>query len=62
MTKFDRGLRLYLLVLVLSWIIITVYLINYENTHKDDFYKKELESYPFDHSEIKDTTKQNGGN
>jgi hypothetical protein len=58
--NWDRGLKIYMTVLILSWFVIIAYLIHYENTHGDDFYKKELESYPYDHSKITDSTLKNG--
>ena len=60
MKNWDRGFKIYMTVLILSWIIIISYLIQYENTHGDDLYKKELESYPYDHSKITDSTLKNG--
>jgi len=54
--KLDKTIKIYLAILILSWIIITVLLVRTETGNPDDFYKKELKSYPYDHSKITDST------
>jgi len=54
--KLDKTMKIYLAILILSWIIITVLLVRTETGNEDDFYKKELKSYPYDHSKITDST------
>jgi hypothetical protein len=53
MKKLDNNLIIYLSVLIISWVIIVWYIINLEN---EKYIKKELESYPFEHSQITDST------
>jgi hypothetical protein len=53
MKKLDNNLIIYLSVLIISWIIIVWYIIKLEN---EKSIKKELESYPFEHSQITDST------
>lgn len=62
MEKIDGGLKKYLLTLTFSWVLIIGYLIYSETKIKnnDQKIKKELESYPFNHSKITDSTLKNG--
>ncbi len=53
MKKLDGGMLTYLTILILSWVVIIIYILS---LNQDDMIKKELESYPFDHSQITDTT------
>lgn len=57
MKRLDKNLVIYTLVSVLSWIAIFYYMVFYLDKPNDEQIKKELETYPFNHSEIKDTTK-----
>jgi hypothetical protein len=53
MKKLDKNLKIYLSILILSWVIIVWYLLNLE---KEKFIKNELKSYPYEHSQITDST------
>jgi hypothetical protein len=58
MNKLDDGLKIYLSILLASWVTIIIYLVNYENQNhiQEEFIKKELDSYPTNHSQISDST------
>lgn len=53
MIKIDKGLKIYLSILIVSWILIIVYLIHFENKNQIE---RQLESYPYNHSQITDST------
>ena len=53
MKKLDGGALIYLAILVLSWVVIIYYLVYIE---RDETIKKELKTYPFEHSRITDST------
>lgn len=36
-----------------------IQMINFKDSLENEFYKKQLETFPFEHSEIKDTTVKN---
>lgn len=57
MKRLDKNLVIYISTLILSWIIIIYYLVVYLDKPNDEQIKKELETYPYNHSEIKDTSK-----
>lgn len=56
MIKMDKGLKLYLSILIVSWILIIFYLIHFENENQIE---RQLESYPYNHSQITDSTLKN---
>ena len=49
----DGGALIYLAILVLSWVVIIYYLVYIE---REETIKKELKTYPFEHSRITDST------
>ena len=53
MKKLDGGALIYLAILVLSWVVIIYYLVYIE---REETIKKELKTYPFEHSRITDST------
>lgn len=57
MKKIDSGMITYLMILIVSWVIIIVYFMYLDSDTK---MKKELESYPYEHSKITDSTLNNG--
>lgn len=58
MNKLDNGLKIYLSILLASWVTIIIFLVNYENQYhiQEQIIKKELDSYPINHSQITDST------
>jgi hypothetical protein len=57
MKKLDKNLKLYLSFLILCWVVIVYYMIFHLkiNDPTDEQIKKELKTYPYNHSQIKDT-------
>jgi uncharacterized membrane protein len=55
--KLDKNLIIYLAVLVISWILIIFYLIK---NPKPSMFDESLETYPYEHSQITDSTLKNG--
>ena len=49
----DTNLRIYLSVLVLSWVVIIIYLLTIK---KEESMENQLETYPYEHSKITDST------
>lgn len=57
-------MKIYLSILILSWVLIIWYLVENPVDPRTDvvpadsteFYKKQLEYYPYDHSKITDST------
>lgn len=53
----DSNLKIYLGILIISWIVIAGYLIYIEN---ENDVQNTLKSYPYEHSKITDSTLKNG--
>jgi hypothetical protein len=53
----DTDVKIYLMILTLSWVLIIVYMV-YES--KETEIKNNLKSYPYNHSQITDSTLSNG--
>lgn len=51
--KTDTNLRIYLSILIISWVVIIFYLM-YISKHEENI--KSIETYPYNHSEITDST------
>lgn len=57
MEKLDKNLKIYLSILIISWIIIIFYFVKYE---MENDVQKQLKTYPYNHSKITDSTLNNG--